>query len=163
MAVRDATMTIQDALLCLPYGVHVVTTGGESKPLGACTASWVMQVSFDPLLVALAVDKLSHTQSLLAENAAFAVNFLGRSQIQLAARLGTPHRISPHKFSGVAWHAGATGAPVLDEAAGHLECEVTERLDPGGDHLIYIGKVVAGGVQRQQPLLTLEQSGLRYR
>jgi flavin reductase (DIM6/NTAB) family NADH-FMN oxidoreductase RutF len=163
MAGRDSSVTIQDALLLIPYGVHIVTTGGEAKTMGAFTASWLMQVSFNPLLVAVAVDKMSHSQSLLAENAAFAINFLAQNQTTLAARLGTPHRINPHKFNGVKWHAGVTGAPLLDEAVAHIECEVSGSLDPGGDHLIFVGKAVAGGVQRREALLTLEKSGLRYR
>src|SRR3990172_4521552 len=125
-------MSVQDALLLIPYSVYIVTTGGESKQMGAFTASWLMQVSFEPLLLAVGVDKTSHSQALLAENGVFAVNFLG-------------------------------GARLLDEALAHVECEVSETLDPGGDHLIYIGKVIGGGVQRREPPLTLEQSGLRYR
>ncbi len=156
-------MSVQDALLLIPYGVYIVTTGGESKQTGVFTASWLMQASFEPLLLALGVDKTSHSQALLAENGVFAVNFLGRGQTQLAARLGTPHHIQPHKIMGVAWRAGVSGVPLLDEALAYVECEVSEILDPGGDHLIYVGKVIGGDVQRREPLLTLEQSGLRYR
>jgi flavin reductase (DIM6/NTAB) family NADH-FMN oxidoreductase RutF len=156
-------MNVQEALLCIPYGVYVITTGAESKMAGAFTASWLMQVSFEPLLLALAVDKTSHSQALLAEHGVFAVNFLGQRQTPLAARLGTPHRINPHKFNGVAWHTGVTGAPLLNEAMAHLECQVSSSLDPGGDHVILIGKVIAGGVQHREATLTLERSGLRYR
>jgi len=159
----DAAMTIQDALLCLPYGVHIVTTGGESRPPGAFAACWVMQTSFDPLLVALAVDKTSRSQTLITEAGLFAINFLGKGQTPLAARLGTPSRINPHKFNGVAWHAGLTGVPVLDAALAHLECQVSGHLDPGGDHVIVIGAPVAGALQRREAVLTLEGSGLRYR
>ena len=156
-------MSPHDGLILIPYGVYVITTGGESKRLGAFAASWLTQVSFEPLLLALAVDKVSHSQALLEENGVFAVNLLSQNQTQLAARLGTPYRISPHKFNGVAWHAGVTGAPLLNEALSHLECQISASLDPGGDHIILIGKVVAGGVQRREPPLTLERSGLRYR
>ena len=156
-------MSVQDGLLLIPYGVYIITTGGESRPPGAFTACWVMQVSFEPLLVALAVDKTSYSQTLLAEHGLFAVNFLGKGQTQLAARLGTPSRISPHKFNGVAWHAGMTGVPLLDAAQAHLECQVSSSLDPGGDHVVFIGAAVAGGLQRREAVLTLEGSGLRYR
>lgn len=156
-------MSVEDGLLAIPYGVYVITTGGESKQPGAFTASWLMQVSFDPLLVALAVDKTSHSHALLEEHRVFAVNFLGEGQTPLAARLGTPYRIQPHKFMGIAWHAGVSGTPLLDDALAHVECEVSDILDPGGDHLIYIGKVIGGDLQRREPPLTLEQSGLRYR
>lgn len=156
-------MSMQDGLLLVPYGVYVVTTGGESKEVGAFTAAWLMQVSFDPLLLALAVDKTSHSQALLEENRVFAINFLGQGQTPLAARLGTPHHIQPHKFTSVARHPGVTGVPVLDEVLAYLECEASHILDPGGDHVIYVGKVVAGEVRRREPPLTLERSGLRYR
>lgn len=156
-------MNVQDGLLAIPYGVYVITTGGESKQPGAFTASWLMQVSFEPLLLALAVDKTSYSQGLLEEQRVFAVNFLGQAQTPLAARLGTPHHIQPHKFASVSWHSGITGVPVLDEALAYLECEVSDTLDPGGDHVIYVGKVVAGEVRHREPTLTLERSGLRYR
>ena len=156
-------MNVQDGLLLIPYGVYVITTGGESKPSGAFTASSLMQVSFDPQLLALAVDKTSHSQALLMENGLFAVNILSKSQTQLAARLGTPSRINPHKFNGVAWHPGVTGIPLLDAAQAHLECQVRSSLDPGGDHIVVVGEIVGGGVQRRESVLTLEASGLRYR
>lgn len=160
---QSSPMAVHDVLLRIPYGVYIITTGGESRQAGAFTASWLMQASFEPLLLALGVDRTSRSQALLEENGVFAVNFLGRGQTSLAARLGTPYHIQPHKFVGVAWHAGVSGAPLLDDALAHVECEVSDVLDPGGDHLIYIGKVVGGGMQRREPPLTLEQSGLRYR
>lgn len=156
-------MSVQDGLLFIPYGVYIVTTGGESKQPGAFTAAWLMQVSFEPLLVALAVDKTSHSQTLLAENGQFAINILGKANTHLAARMGTPHRINPHKFNGIALHTGTTGVPLLDVAQAHLECQVRNSLDTGGDHLIFIAEVVAGDVQRRDTVLTLEASGLRYR
>ena len=158
-----ARMGVQDGLLVIPYGVYIVTTGGESKQPGAFTACWLMQVSFEPLMVALAVDKTSHSQTLLTENGLFAINILGKANNHLAARMGTPHRINPHKFNGIAWHAGMTGVPLLDVAQAHLECQVRDRLETGGDHLIFIGEVLAGDVQRRETVLTLEASGLRYR
>jgi len=156
-------MSAQEALLFVPYGVYIVTTGGESKQPGAFTASWLMQVSFEPLLVAVAVDKASHSQTLLAENGMFAINFLGKANTNLAARMGTPHRINPHKFNGIAWHAGTTGVPLLDIAQAHIECELRNCLDTGGDHQIFVGEVVAGDVERRETVLMLEASGLRYR
>jgi flavin reductase (DIM6/NTAB) family NADH-FMN oxidoreductase RutF len=158
-----ARVSAQEALLFIPYGVYIVTTGGESRQPGAFTASWLMQASFEPLLVAVAVDRASHSQTLLAENGLFAINILGKANIHLAARMATPHRINPHKFNGIAWHPGVTGAPLLDAAQAHLECQVRSRLETEGDHFIFIAEVVAGDVQRRETVLMLEASGLRYR
>lgn len=153
----------RDALLLIPYGVYIATTGGGSMDVGAFTASWLMQVSFEPLLVALAVDKASHSHALLEENGNFTINLVDQSKTQLANRLGTPYSISPFKFNGVSWREGTTGAPILEDALAYIECEVTDYLDPDGDHSIIIGQVLAGAVNRREALLMLEQSGLRYR
>ena len=47
-----------------------------------------------------------------------------------------------HKFLGIEWHRGLTGAPILPGASAWLECEPREFVDIG-DHIILIGEVVA--------------------
>ena len=152
-----------DGLVRIPYGVYIVSTGGDSLQAGAFSATWVMQVSFEPLLIAVAVGKVSHSHALLESNGNFAVNFLNQTQTQIAARLGTPSAYSPYKFNAFSWVEGETGVPILKDASGYLECIITNQLDADGDHTIFIGQVVTGKVNRREPILTLEQSGLRYR
>ncbi len=155
-------MSAQDALSLIPYGVHIVTAR-RADEVGAFICSWLMQVSFEPLLVALAVDKQSRSFSLLDGGRVFALNFVSGEHTRLVNRLATPHRISPHKFLGLAWTAGATGAPILDEAFAYIECGVTNVIDTGGDHSLFIGTVVGGEVRKPESSLTLAGSGLRYR
>jgi 3-hydroxy-9,10-secoandrosta-1,3,5(10)-triene-9,17-dione monooxygenase reductase component len=45
-------------------------------------------------------------------------------------------------FCGAAWHAGATGLPLLDGAIATLECTVVETFS-AGDHDLFIGRVDA--------------------
>jgi flavin reductase (DIM6/NTAB) family NADH-FMN oxidoreductase RutF len=152
-----------DVLMQIPYGVYIVSTGGDSLETGAFAATWVTQVSFDPLLLAIAVGKTSGSHALLTVNGIFAINLLDQTQTLIAARLGTPSKYSPHKINTTSWVKGATGVPVLRDAAGYLECILTQQLDPEGDHTLFIGQVVTGKVNRREPILTLERSGLRYR
>ena len=77
--------------------------------------------------------------------------------------MAAPHRHNPHKLAGVSCHLGQTGVPLLDDALAWLECEVRQTLEVDGDHTLFIGEVVDGGVIRRAEPLTLLASGLRYK
>ena len=68
----------------LTQGVYVVGVAhGEVR--NAFTAAWVMQVSFDPLLLALSINPHHSSYGLLKEGRAFSVNVLKKGQLELAA------------------------------------------------------------------------------
>ena len=68
----------------LTQGVYVVGVAhGEVR--NAFTAAWVMQVSFDPLLLALSVNPHHSSYGLLNEGRAFSVNVLKKGQLELAS------------------------------------------------------------------------------
>lgn len=152
----------RDALRLISYGLYVLTTA-RGTTAHAITFNWLTQISFEPLLVAAAVENASHTRGLLAETGAFAVNFLGADQVALARRTAAPYKMNPHKLAGLAHHPGVTGAPVLAEAIGHIECQIRQTVETGGDHVLFVAEVVAGEVGRDQPPLTLRESRLRYK
>ena len=51
----------------------------------AFTAAWVMQVSFDPLLLALSINPHHASSGLLKESRAFSVNVLKKGQLEVAS------------------------------------------------------------------------------
>lgn len=124
----------------LTHGVYVVgVTDGTVR--NAFTAAWVMQVSFDPLLLALSINPRHSSCSLLRQGRAFSVNVLGQHQLELAAHFGQP--ASADKLSSKDWTAGRTGVPLLNEAIAWFECRVEEER-PAGDHVLVIGRVIDG-------------------
>jgi flavin reductase (DIM6/NTAB) family NADH-FMN oxidoreductase RutF len=75
----------------LTQGVYVVgVTSGETRD--AFTAAWVMQVSYDPLLLALSINANHSSYWLLKEGRLFSVNVLKKDQLDLADRYGRPAR-----------------------------------------------------------------------
>ena len=88
----------------LTQGVYVIGVGDE-KARNAFTAAWVMQVSFDPLLLALSINPLHSSYGLLRQARAFSVNVLGKSQGSLAAHFGQPQ--SAGKLAAADWTAAA--------------------------------------------------------
>src|SRR5680860_945730 len=64
----------------LTQGVYVVGVAhGEVR--NAFTAAWVMQVSFDPLLLALSINPHHSSYGLLKEGRAFSVNVLKKGPV----------------------------------------------------------------------------------
>ena len=68
----------------LTQGVYLVGVAhGEVR--NAFNAAWVMQVSFDPLLLALSINPHHSSYGLLRDGRAFSVNVLKKGQLELAA------------------------------------------------------------------------------
>jgi flavin reductase (DIM6/NTAB) family NADH-FMN oxidoreductase RutF len=87
------------------------------------------------------------------------VSVLSRDQLHLARHFGTRSARETDKLSGVPWHPGKTGAPILDGSLAYLECVLDGRT-PAGDHEIVTGRVVAGGVLESDAVpLTYAETG----
>ncbi len=124
----------------LTQGVYVVGVAhGETR--NAFTAAWVMQASFDPLLLALSINPRHSSYGLLKLGRVFSVNVLKKGQLELAAHYGRPARAD--KLASMDWTTGRAGAPLLREALAWFECQVVGE-HPAGDHVLVLGKVIDG-------------------
>ncbi|WP_405540558.1 flavin reductase family protein [Streptomyces sp. NBC_00075] len=65
------------------------------------------------------------------------VHGLRRDQDRLARLFGGETGDRTDKFTGVAWHPGPAGSPVLDEAPAWFVGRVENRID-GGDHVGFL-------------------------
>jgi flavin reductase (DIM6/NTAB) family NADH-FMN oxidoreductase RutF len=142
----------------LTNGVYVVGVahGGRAN---AFTAAWITQVSFDPLLVAVSVNPTHTSYPLLTESGVFAVSVLRQGQLELARQFGTQSGRDTDKLVGVRWQPGALGAPLLSDAAAHLECRVAGTM-PAGDHELVLGRVVGGRViSAEAPPMSYAETG----
>ena len=124
----------------LTQGVYVVGVAHE-EVRNAFTAAWVMQVSFDPLLLALSINPHHSSYGLLKEGRAFSVNVLKKGQLELAEHYGRP--ASADKLVLTEWTTDRIGLPLLREALAWFECHAVGEY-PAGDHMLVLGKVVNG-------------------
>ena len=101
----------------LTHGVYVVGVAhGELR--NAFTAAWVMQVSFDPLLLALSINPHHSSYRLLKEGQAFSVNVLKKGQLELAAHYGGP--AGPDKLASGEWTIGRRVPVLLESLAARM-------------------------------------------
>jgi len=149
------------ALRKIPHGVYIVGVKQGSQ-LNAFTATWLTQVSFTPPLVALGIKKDSHSFAMIQEDRVFSVNVLGKDQKPIAEHFVRPATVVGEKLKDVRYRAGKTGSPVLEDAIAYFECEVREIANEHGDHAIIIGEVVEALVRKDEPALTLMDTGWHY-
>ena len=148
------------ALRSIVHGVYVVGVRDTGK-LSAFTATWITQVSFTPPLVAVGVRAEGVSYGMIDRSRVFTINFLGQGQKKLAQHFLNPAHLGGDKLQGVRHRAGATGAPILEEAVAYVECRV-RAIHPAGDHSIVVGEVVEAGIQRETEPLTLKETRWHY-
>ena len=151
----------KSALRKIPHGVYVVGVKQDAQ-VNAFTATWLTQVSFTPPLIAIGVKKDSHSLQMIQRDRVFSVNLLGQDQKPLAEHFVKPAAVVGEKLKTIRHRAGKTGAPILEEAIAYVECEVREIANQHGDHALVIGEVVEAGVQKDEPALTLMDTGWHY-
>ena len=130
-------------------GVAVATTcDAEGMPHGITVNSFT-SVSLEPPLVLICIDYRSVALLHFREARAYGISVLSLAQKELSDRFA--QRVEP-RFDGVPWHAGLSGAPLLDGALAHFECEVGQVVE-AGDHAVLIAEVVHAASVEGDPLL----------
>jgi flavin reductase (DIM6/NTAB) family NADH-FMN oxidoreductase RutF len=144
-----------------PYDLYAVTVahGGEEHGM---TANWLTQAAFEPPMVVVAIENASRTIGMIRDSHHFAINVFLKGQRDLAAKLGRSSDQAPQKLKGIKTKpAPVSGAPVLVDCLGWVECRVVATL-PAGDHTLVLGEVVGAGVEHEGEALTLEEAGFKY-
>lgn len=118
-------------------GVTVVTTRAADGKAYGVTANSFSSVSLDPPLVLWSQSVSSSSHPGFRDSDHFTVNILADDQVHLSDHFA---KSQDDKFSGIAHSDGIGGAPVLHGAAAHIEC-VKVATYPGGDHVVYLGRV----------------------
>ena len=148
------------ALRGFTYGLYIIGARAGDE-LNGMTANWLTQVSFEPPLVMVAVQKNAHTHGLIGAGQVFSVNILASGQKAMAARFTQPQRRAGDKLGSFDFRTAVTGCPILSDALGYVDCEVVQWLD-AGDHTLFVGRVVDAGVHHTGQPLTLAETGWHY-
>ncbi len=140
-----ATSEIAELFRRITAGVYVIGVAGEGGR-DAFTAAWVMQVSFDPPLLALSIHPEHASYPLLQSGRGFTVSVLREGQEGMARHFGLTSGRERDKLAGVRWLPSARGAPILEDAIAWLECELVGGM-PAGDHELVVGRVTNGALE----------------
>ncbi|HEY0604755.1 MAG TPA: flavin reductase family protein [Herpetosiphonaceae bacterium] len=137
-----------------PSGVTIVTTCHDGT-LHGITVSSFCSLSLDPPLVLVCIDQKCRAHTLIQQSDVFAVNILAEDGAGLSQHFASR---CADKFADVPHYLGETGAPLLERASATIECRLANLL-PGGDHTIFVGRVVAAKAYTDIRPLLYHKSG----
>lgn len=150
-------------LWTFPSGLYLVgSRSGVKRNL--MTANWITQVSFEPKLVAVSVEKTALTHELISGGGAFTINTIDREDRANVRKFTKPVEVAGNTMNEFPFHDGTvTGAPVLDQAVAFVECEVRTPVD-AGDHTLFVGEVVNAAFQKAEEtaVLRMEDTRMNY-
>jgi len=140
----------RDALGHFATGVAVVTARAPAGETVGLTINSFASVSLDPPLVLWSLDRGSDRFQAFMQADHFAVNILSDENLPLSQRLSRKGERHLHDEPLL---SSAYDLPLLGHALAHFECRVEARHE-GGDHVIFVGRVLSFGHQdHRKPLL----------
>lgn len=132
-----------DSLFKLSYGMCIVSSEKGGR-LNGCIVNTVFQVTPEPPIVAVSVNRQCLTHEYITESKVFAVSILSQEAPMIfIGKFGFRSGRDIDKFEQVNFKTGQTGSPIiLDNTISFIEAEVTQSIDVG-THTLFIGKIVA--------------------
>ena len=100
-------------------------------------------------MVLLCIDRAANVLPHFQAAPQFGINVLSASQKELSMRFATRGQ---DRFEGVAWRTGEGPSPILAGALAYFEC-VTRQVWEAGDHLVFLGEVIAAQHDDGAPLI----------
>jgi flavin reductase (DIM6/NTAB) family NADH-FMN oxidoreductase RutF len=155
----------------MPSGLYLLgSVAGERRNL--MTLNWATQVAHEPKLLAVSVQMSAVTHALIDEGGVFCLNILKRSDRSVVRKFVKPVEPAEVEVDGTGRGAmrqvevtrDVTGAPILVEALGWLDCEVRQKLALG-THSLFVGEVVGFGFGEggeEAEVLRMEDTKMNY-
>ena len=134
----------------MPREVVLITTRFENKD-NMLPVDWHMPLSFFPKLYAISLESKNYSSSVIEKSKCFCVNFMPAEFEEKILQSGRVSGTQTDKFELTGLQkkeAEKINAPVLADAIGWIECEVTDKIVTG-DHTLFIGKVVNENLNRE--------------
>lgn len=135
-----------------------IVTAAHGRRRGGLVATFVCRASLVETLprVLAALAKQHHTWQLIEDSGSFGLHLFSAEQIDWVWHFGGSSGHAADKLAGWAYQTAVTGAPLLSEAIGWLDCRVESRLDTG-DRTVYVAEVVAARQNRGDAPLTARE------
>ncbi len=150
----------KQVLRTFTYGLYAVSCADEGE-VNIFTANWLTQVSFNPPLLAVSIENISKSLPMILRSRILTVNVLRSGERELAGQLGKSALQRPDKLENIAFHLGANGCPILDNALAWVACTIRHTVEAGDSTLIVAEVVDVGMLSEGQPL-TMVEAGFRH-
>jgi flavin reductase len=144
--------TFVEAMSHVVSGVTVATTDGPGGQFGLTVSSFC-SLDADPPMVLVCISQRSPIARAILENKVLAISVLTDEHADLADTFaGRPLHGAAYDFDRWSWTIGETGAPMLDGAVAHFDCDLDESY-MAATHVIITAKVRHADYEPAEPLL----------
>lgn len=134
--------------------VFVISVDENGKPSGMI-AGWNMKCSANPPLFAVSVSKKGNTHNLIRQSREFVVAVPNKELEEEVVLFGSTHGNEVDKFAetkiGIE-KAKIVKSPLIKNATVNFECRLENEVE-SGDHIIFIGNVVASHINKDKKVL----------
>lgn len=129
---------------------------GKANPV---TLGWTMIASYEPPMMAIAVAKTHYSIKTIRHSKCFTIAFPSAQMAEVALFFGSRSGRDTDKFAEFdckTLPAKKINAVLLADAVANFECTLESQIS-AGDHIIFVGKVVASHVntKRKKRLYTV--------
>ena len=131
-------LAFRNCLSRFATGITVVTCLDDQGVPHGMTVNSFNSVSLDPPLILFSLARDANSIGNFQAADSYNVNVLAAGQMDISQKFSIA---GEEKWRDTAWSAGIHGAPVLDGAMAKFECRPETTCD-GGDHIIFIGRVL---------------------
>ncbi len=146
----------------IPSGLFIVAvTDGSS--IDGYLASFVQQVSFNPLIVSLAIKPGRPAYDLIKSGKPFAINIVGDHEKTYLKHFWKGYDPANNPFKEIPHKVGEFGGVILDQAKSAIECKLLSTVKPG-DHEVVFAEVLSSHVMNEEskPMVHIRKSGADY-
>lgn len=138
----------------ISYGLYVIGSVKKGSVNGMISNT-VMQVSSNPVVIAVCVNKKSLTNEYIRKSGVFSVNILQKNiPIKMIGIFGFRSGRDISKFDGIKYKTGTTGSPImLENCVCYMEAAVINSVEVD-THTVFFGKVIEGEILNHEEPLT---------
>ncbi|MEC7275465.1 MAG: flavin reductase family protein [Bdellovibrionota bacterium] len=146
----------------IPSGLFIVSVQDGDKKDGYL-ASWVQQVSFEPLVVAFTIKADRPGYEAIKSGKPFAINIVGDHETQYLRHFWSGYDPENSPFNSIAHENGENGGLFITDAKSSIECKYLESQVPG-DHEVFFAEVLSSKVHSEEakPKVHIRKTGLDY-
>lgn len=148
----------------IPSGLFIVCAHDkESNKTDGFLASWIQQVSFDPLLVTLAVKPGRPCSDQILKKSVFSINIVGDHDTSYLKHFWSGYDEQKNPFAELDHEVTSDNGVILKSAKSTLICRPKEIINPG-DHNLVVAEVIDSVTHedKSKPKIHLRKSGTDY-
>lgn len=147
----------------IPSGLFIICTKDGNGTANGFLASWVQQVSFEPLMVALCINPSRPGYEEIIAGKPFSINVVGEHEKNYLKHFWKGYSPEENPFNGEIEHSEISEAVAMKDAKSVIVCKLKESMNPG-DHHIVLAEVINSQVNNEEakPMVHIRKSGLDY-